>query len=50
MRAPRTPTLKIRVFAVLTRYRRTTSPSAASPAKRASPLINMTFPNRPIAV
>ena len=29
-RAPRTAKLKIRVFAVLTRYRRTTSPAAAS--------------------
>jgi hypothetical protein len=41
--------LKILVFAVLTRYRRTTSPTAASPENSVSPLISMTFPNRPIA-
>ena len=50
MRAPRMAKLKIRVFAVLTRYRRTTSPAAAWPANSVSPLISITLPNRPIAV
>ena len=38
------------MFAVFTRYRRTTSPAAASPEKAVSPFTSMTFPNRPIAV
>ena len=48
-RAPRMAKLKIRVFAVLTTYRRTTSPAAASSANSVSPLISMTLPYRPIA-
>ena len=49
-RAPAMARLKIRVFAVLTTYRRTTSPGAASAENDGSPLISMTLPNRPIAV
>ena len=48
-RAPRTAKLKIRVFAVLTTYRRTTSPAAAWPENRVWPLISITLPYRPIA-
>jgi hypothetical protein len=50
MRAPPpSAKLKILVFAVFTRYRRTTSPTAASPENAVSPLMSITLPNRPIA-
>ena len=50
MRAPGSATLKTRVFAVFTRKRRTTSPTAAWSEKWVCPFVSMTFPNRPIAV
>ena len=42
--------LKIRVFAVLTRCSRTTSPSATLASRRSSPLTSSTLPKRPMAV
>ena len=48
--APGSATLKMRVFAVFTRYRRTTSLAPPRPRTQVSPLISMTFPNLPMAM
>ena len=50
IRAPGSATLNTRVFAVFTRYNRTTSPACALNVRSGSPPTSSRSPNRPIAV